>query len=64
MAMTQDNQDDVLPYFYIKGRSIFQRPVRCKDKLAAGFRVCTVADGIDIQAVCIIMNKGEPATEA
>lgn len=59
--MAEDNFK--APLFYIKGSTIFQRPVRSGTGTRLGFAVCDVRDGIDPVDVCAILNKGEPATE-
>lgn len=53
------------PLFYVKRQRIFQRPVRTATGATMGFHVCTVADGVDANAVCNILNKGKapPADE-
>jgi|SRR6185369_2424106 len=55
------------PLYYVKGDAIFQRPVRNHKtgSVRMGFRVCTVADGVDPVEVCTILNRGEapPADE-
>ena len=52
------------PLYYVdRINEIRQRPVRRKTGTTMGFMVCTVADGIDPQELCDILNRGEPATE-
>lgn len=56
---------DVIALFYVKDRTIFQRPTRTsKGNTMMGFAVCDVRDGLNPNEVCNIMNRGEPAKEA
>lgn len=49
------------PLFYVKANLIYQRPVTADDRVTMGFVVCEVAEDVDPEMVCAILNKGEPA---
>lgn len=54
------------PLFYVKGRVIYQRPVKSPPPLrsiALGFAVCEVCGGVDPDEVCRILNMGEKPPE-
>lgn len=59
--MLKNTAPAVEPLFYVRDRSIFQRPVRDGNKTTMGFWVCEVADGVDPLELCAILNKGEQA---
>jgi hypothetical protein len=51
----------VKPLFYVRDDSIFRRPIERKANVSMGFRVCTVANGVDPDELCAIMNRGGEA---
>ena len=53
------SNDDPVPLLYVKGTTIFHRPVKTVTGTSMGFAVCDVHDGVNPDEVCALLNRAE-----